>query len=62
MLIWFAQYEYIGAPDGRPSHPCYDDVDNYWYLWPGWTGLNVIAEKCNIPEDELIILKLKYGG
>lgn len=49
----------------------YESYGGYYLIWwvdYGWTlqgyriSLTEAGEECNISEDELILLRLKYGG
>ena len=50
--VWFEEYSWRGMT------PFYQ---NKWYL-DGWRSLEEVANLCQIPDDEAIVLKLQYGG
>jgi hypothetical protein len=53
-------YEYTGIT-GEVYHPVFKD--SKWYLVDHLPRmLSNIIHLCNIPEDEAVILKLKYGS
>lgn len=59
MLKYFREYEIIS----NEGYMLWSHVneDGNWYLYPGHRRLSEIGKICNIPEDELLMLKLKYG-
>jgi hypothetical protein len=58
--IVLMDYTYTGITGGR-YHPSYKE--GKWYLMPGSAPVSFlwIVTLCNIPEDEALIIKLKYG-
>ena len=59
--IFLTEYTYT-AISGRTYHPSIKNGE--WYLLPGAhpTDFLIVVWKCNIPDDEAMLLKLKYGG
>jgi hypothetical protein len=54
--------EYLGSDEyGNIVHP-YLDSKGCWCMNGRHLTIQQIGNLCNIPEDELIILKLKYGS
>jgi hypothetical protein len=55
------EYSFI-AISGNRYHPVFKD--RKWYIINTIYHLSLldIAQLCQIPEDEVLILKLKYGG
>jgi len=59
--IFLKEYSFKGL-SGQTYHPSIKD--GRWYLLPGAhpTDFLIVVWKCNIPDDEAMLLKLKYGG
>ena len=61
---WLTHYSYttnnIAHDDIVTYHPRFKN--GHWCIGYYRSSLREIAKKCNIPEDEVLILKLKYGG
>lgn len=48
--------------NGRKSWPVFLPSQNKWYLGSRAVTLTELGDLCNISEQDLIVLKLKYGG
>ena len=59
--ITFREYTFT-AMSGKSYHPIFKN--SKWYIVNRMFSYSLldIAHLCSIPDDELIILKLKYGG
>ena len=54
------EYKFVSIT-GNTYHPYF--ANSKWYLVGGLPRkLDNIAYLCDIPEDEILMLKLKYGG
>lgn len=61
--VCFDEYPYVVKHDRGlevTSYPVF--VNDLWWIDGNPTTIEVIGEIYKIPEDELIFLKLKYGG
>jgi len=58
----FDEYPYIDDPFGTDSVAYPIVVEGIWWLAGRVYSIEEIGAKCFIPEDELLYLKLKYGG
>jgi hypothetical protein len=54
------EYTYTARLTGNIYHPGYKD--GFWYICDTPTTLLHIAALCEIPDNEILIFKLKYGG
>jgi hypothetical protein len=59
-VIYFDEY-YCQNSVGDTFHPMVDFSGN-WTINGDKTTLTEIIKLCNIPEDEALMLKLRYGG
>jgi len=58
----FDEYPYISGMAADP-YVCYPIVvEGIWWLDGRVYSIEEIGTKCSIPEDELMFMKLKYGG
>ena len=60
-MIELTEYSYKGL-SGNIYHPRFKD--GKWWIFGDWMDpctLEYMARLCKIPEEEVIILKLRYG-
>lgn len=60
-VIYLDEYPFKGF-NGTVYYPYFKN--GYWYLISEWHPVNFLnlITLCDIPHDEAIVLKLKYGG
>lgn len=58
----FDEYPYVNTEDFPPSVHYPIVVEGIWWLASRVKTIEEIGEMCYIPSDELLYMKLKYGG
>lgn len=63
-IIYFGEYTHTCPSTGQVYHPYYDLMRRQWRMtnWSYSIKFIEVCALCNIPEDERIILALKYNG